>query len=69
MTTAMRTLLLATALLATAATAALGQAKRDDTIAAPKLRANVSVSSEVVRFNAFALSRNLERSKTRWPRI
>ena len=49
MTPTMRTLLLATALLATAATAALGQAKRDDTIAAPKLRANVSVSSDVVR--------------------
>lgn len=49
MTPTMRSLLLATALLATAATAALGQAKRDDAIAAPKLRANVSVSSDVVR--------------------
>lgn len=48
MTSAMRSLLVATALLATA-TAALGQAKRDDTIAAPKLRANISVASEVVR--------------------
>lgn len=49
MTDTMRTLLLATAIIASAATAALGQAKRDDTIAAPKLRANVSVSSDVVR--------------------
>lgn len=49
MTSTMRTLLIATALLATATSAALGQARRDDTIALPKLRANVSVSSEVVR--------------------
>ena len=47
---AMRTLLIATALLAGAATTALGQDKRDDTaIAVPTLRANVAVSSEVVR--------------------
>jgi flagellar basal body P-ring formation protein FlgA len=49
MTSTIRTLFLATALLATAATAALGQAKRDDAIAAPALRANVSVASDVVR--------------------
>lgn len=49
MKSTMRTLLLATALLATAATAALGQARRDDTIAVPTLRANVAVSSDVVR--------------------
>lgn len=49
MTSTMRTLLIATALLATATSAALGQAARNDTITAPKLRANVSVSSEVVR--------------------
>lgn len=49
MTQAMRTLIIATALLASAATAALGQAKRDDAIVAPTLRANVSVTSDVVR--------------------
>ena len=45
----MRTLLIATALLAAGATTALGQTRRDDTIAVPTLRANVSVSSDVVR--------------------
>jgi flagella basal body P-ring formation protein FlgA len=49
MTSAMRSLLLATALLAAAATAALGQAQRDEVIASPTLRANVTVSSDVVR--------------------
>ena len=49
MKSAMRTLLLATALIAAVATAALGQEKRDDTIAVPTLRANVAVSSDVVR--------------------
>lgn len=49
MNTTMRTLILATALLASAATATLGQTKRDDAIATPALRANASVSSDVVR--------------------
>jgi flagella basal body P-ring formation protein FlgA len=50
MTTTMRSLLLATALLAAAATAALGQqAQRDDVIAPPVLRANVSVTGDLVR--------------------
>jgi len=48
-----RTLLLATALLAAAATAALAQTAfaqtRDDVIAAPALRASVTVSGDLVR--------------------
>lgn len=56
MTTNIRSLLIATALLSATATAAFGQeaqrgqeALRDDVIATPVLRANVSVSGEVVR--------------------
>jgi flagella basal body P-ring formation protein FlgA len=51
MTTTMRSLLLATTLLVAAASAAFGQqqAQRDDVIAPPVLRANVTVSSDVVR--------------------
>ncbi|WP_430715167.1 flagellar basal body P-ring formation chaperone FlgA [Rhodopseudomonas boonkerdii] len=49
MTSATRSLFLATVLIASAATAALGQVRRDDTIAVPTLRANVSISSDVVR--------------------
>lgn len=49
MTSTMRTFVLAATLLASAATAALGQTRRDDSIAAPALRASVSVSSDVVR--------------------
>lgn len=49
MNATMRSVVLATALLAAAATAALGQQARDDIIAAPKLRANVSIAGDVVR--------------------
>ncbi|QUS40974.1 flagellar basal body P-ring formation protein FlgA [Tardiphaga alba] len=45
----MRSLLLATAMLAAAATTAFGQGIRDNTIAVPALRANVSISGDVVR--------------------
>lgn len=51
MTTTMRSVLLATTLLVAAATAAFGQqqAQHDDVITPPVLRANVTVSSDLVR--------------------
>lgn len=49
MTITTRSLLLATALLTAAATAALGQAQSADPIAPPVLRANVTVTGDVVR--------------------
>ncbi|MET0969395.1 MAG: flagellar basal body P-ring formation chaperone FlgA [Tardiphaga sp.] len=49
MTITMRSLLLASALLTAGATAALGQARTGDPIAAPVLRANVVVTGDVVR--------------------
>lgn len=49
MTPTMRSLLLATALLASAATAVFGQTPGNDAIASPGLRATVSVAGDVVR--------------------
>jgi flagella basal body P-ring formation protein FlgA len=49
MTITMRSLLLATALLTAASAAAFGQARTGDPIATPVLRANVTVTGDVVR--------------------